>query len=230
MSASLWQALGELTVQQQLCFAFALLIAFAFEFINGFHDTANAVTTVIYTGTLPPMPAVVYSGFCNFLGVLLGGTAVAFAIVNLLPVDVLIESSTIRSVVMVISLLLAGVIWNLGTWWYGLPVSSSHTLIGSILGVGLANGLLTHRRQWWWNKAVRSWRWLFWPDFADPRVLLRGRFAAVDETDFQSPRSLRAARRRRNSADAWIDVGPCWPRVAASVWPMVPTTVRKEWG
>lgn len=142
MSASLWETLNDLTIQQQLCFAFALLIAFAFEFINGFHDTANAVTTVIYTGTLSPMPAVIYTGCCNFLGVLLGGTAVAFAIVNLLPVDVLIESSTLRSVVMVIALLLAGVIWNLGTWWYGLPVSSSHTLIGSILGVGLANSLL----------------------------------------------------------------------------------------
>jgi phosphate/sulfate permease len=156
MISSLWQALGDLTVQQQLCFGFALLIAFAFEFINGFHDTANAVTTVIYTGTLKPMPAVIYSGFCNFLGVLLGGTAVAFAIVNLLPVDVLIESSTIRSVVMVISLLLAGVIWNLGTWWYGLPVSSSHTLIGSILGVGLANSLLSHHDATGvnWAKAV----------------------------------------------------------------------------
>ncbi len=143
MGASLWQAIGELTTQQQFFFAFALAIAFGFEFINGFHDTANAVTTVIYTGTLKATPAVLYSGFCNFLGVLLGGTAVAFAIVNLLPVDLLIESSSARSVVMVISLLLAGMIWNLGTWWYGLPVSSSHTLIGSILGVGLANSLIT---------------------------------------------------------------------------------------
>ncbi|HXY34273.1 MAG TPA: inorganic phosphate transporter [Planctomycetaceae bacterium] len=156
MSASLWQALNDLPVQQQLGFAFALFIAFAFEFINGFHDTANAVTTVIYTDTLKPLPAVIYSGFCNFLGVLLGGTTVAFAIVNLLPVDVLIASSTLRSVVMVISLLLAGVIWNLGTWWYGLPVSSSHTLIGSILGVGLANSLLTQGdvRGVNWGKAV----------------------------------------------------------------------------
>jgi hypothetical protein len=94
VSASLWEALNDLTIQQQLCFGFAILIAFAFEFINGFHDTANAVTTVIYTDTLSPIPAVIYSGCCNFLGVLLGGTAVAFAIVNLLPVDVLIESST----------------------------------------------------------------------------------------------------------------------------------------
>ncbi len=156
MSTSLWEALRDLSIPQQLGLAFALLIAFAFEFINGFHDTANAVTTVIYTGTLKPMPAVIYSGFCNFLGVLLGGTAVAFAIVNLLPVDVLISSSTLRSVVMIISLLLAGVIWNLGTWWYGLPVSSSHTLIGSILGVGLANSLLArgNLRGVNWGQAV----------------------------------------------------------------------------
>jgi phosphate/sulfate permease len=143
LGTSLWEALGELSLHQQFFFAFALLVAFGFEFINGFHDTANAVTTVIYTGTLKATPAVLYSGFCNFLGVLLGGTAVAFAIVNLLPVDLLIENSSARSVVMVISLLLAGMIWNLGTWWYGLPVSSSHTLIGSILGVGLANSLIT---------------------------------------------------------------------------------------
>jgi phosphate/sulfate permease len=143
VDASLWEALRALSLQQQVCFALALVIAFGFEFINGFHDTANAVTTVIYTRTLRPTPAVLYSGVCNFFGVLLGGTGVAFAIVNLLPVDLLIESSSVRSVVMVLSLLLAGIIWNLGTWWYGLPVSSSHTLIGSILGVGLANSLIT---------------------------------------------------------------------------------------
>jgi phosphate/sulfate permease len=143
VGASFWQLFTGLSLQQQFCFAFALLIAFGFEFINGFHDTANAVTTVIYTGTLRPTPAVLFSGLCNFLGVLLGGTAVAFAIVNLLPVDLLTASSSVRSIVMVLSLLLAAMIWNLGTWWYGLPVSSSHTLIGSILGVGLANSLIT---------------------------------------------------------------------------------------
>jgi phosphate/sulfate permease len=143
VGVSFWHLFTGLSLQQQFCFAFALLIAFGFEFINGFHDTANAVTTVIYTGTLRPTPAVIFSGVCNFLGVLLGGTAVAFAIVNLLPVDLLVESSSVRSIVMVLSLLLAGMIWNLGTWWYGLPVSSSHTLIGSILGVGLANSIIT---------------------------------------------------------------------------------------
>ncbi|MFM8570797.1 MAG: inorganic phosphate transporter, partial [Pirellula sp.] len=100
------------------------------------------VTTVIYTKTLKPTPAVFFSGFMNFLGVLLGGTTVAFSIVNLLPVDLLIDGSSTRAIVMVISLLLAGVIWNLGTWWLGLPVSSSHTLIGSILGVGMASSLM----------------------------------------------------------------------------------------
>jgi phosphate/sulfate permease len=143
LSTSLWDALTHLSWQHQLYFAIALFIAFAFEFINGFHDTANAVTTVIYTKTLKATPAVLFSGMCNFLGVLLGGTAVAFSIVNLLPVDLLIDSKSTRAIVMVVSLLLSGVIWNLATWWCGLPVSSSHTLIGSILGVGLANSLMT---------------------------------------------------------------------------------------
>src|SRR5262249_6896442 len=142
VGTSLWEALAGLPLQHQIFFAVALAIAFGFEFINGFHDTANAVTNVVYTHTLQPIPSVLYSGVLNFLGVLLGGTAVAFSIVNLLPVDLLIESASIRAIVMVVSLLLAGVIWNLATWWYGLPVSSSHTLIGSILGVGLVNSLL----------------------------------------------------------------------------------------
>jgi phosphate/sulfate permease len=138
-----WEAVQQLAPHNLVFFALALAIAFGFEFINGFHDTANAVTTVIYTRTLKATPAVVYSGVCNFVGVMLGGTAVAFSIVNLLPVNLLVESDSVRSVVMVVSLLLAGVIWNLATWWYGLPVSSSHTLIGSILGVGLTNSLIT---------------------------------------------------------------------------------------
>jgi phosphate/sulfate permease len=130
----------------------ALATAFAFEFINGFHDTANAVTTVIYTRSLPPLPAVIYSGFLNFLGVLLGGTAVAFSIVNLLPVDLLVDARSGAALVMVLSLLLAGVLWNLGTWYVGLPVSSSHTLIGSILGVGLANSL-------WMGQGISGVNW-----------------------------------------------------------------------
>jgi phosphate/sulfate permease len=136
-----WNAVGDLGLWPLVFFFLALLVAFGFEFINGFHDTANAVTTVIYTRSLPATPAVIYSGFLNFLGVLLGGTAVAFGIVNLLPVDLLVDSRSGAAMVMVMSLLLAGVTWNLGTWYFGLPVSSSHTLIGSILGVGIANSL-----------------------------------------------------------------------------------------
>ncbi len=138
-----WQSVADLPTLTLVFLVMSLVVAFGFEFINGFHDTANAVTTVIYTHSLKPMPAVIFSGFCNFLGVLLGGTAVAFSIVNLLPVDVLVDESSGKALVMVISLLLAGVIWNLGTWSLGLPVSSSHTLIGSILGVGLVNSLIT---------------------------------------------------------------------------------------
>ena len=137
-----WDSLSHLPSQQLLFFVIALVVAFGFEFINGFHDTANAVTTVIYTHSLKPTQAVIFSGICNFLGVLLGGTAVAFSIVHLLPVDLLVNSSANAALVMVLSLLLAGVMWNLGTWYYGLPVSSSHALIGSILGVGIANGVI----------------------------------------------------------------------------------------
>src|SRR6185436_10793520 len=113
----------------------------------GFHDTANAVTTVIYTRTLGATPAVLFSGVMNFSGalitVLFFGAAVAFSIVNLLPVDLLIDANSSAALVMVLALLVAGVLWNLGTWYRGLPVSSSHTLIGSILGVGIANSLLS---------------------------------------------------------------------------------------
>lgn len=120
----------------------ALAIALGFEFVNGFHDTANAVATVIYTRSLRPWPAVLWSGFCNFCGVYLGGTAVAFSIVNLLPVDLLIRAGSSSGLAMVLALLIAAILWNLGTWFLGLPASSSHTLIGAILGVGLANSLL----------------------------------------------------------------------------------------
>ncbi|SFZ73710.1 inorganic phosphate transporter [Chitinimonas taiwanensis] len=127
--------------------AASLVIAFgfvmAFEFINGFHDTANAVATVIYTKAMPPKQAVVMSGIFNFLGVLLGGVGVAYAIVHLLPVELLINVNTGHGLAMVFSLLSAAILWNLGTWYFGIPASSSHTLIGSILGVGMANAILT---------------------------------------------------------------------------------------
>ena len=117
----------------------ALLIALGFEFVNGFHDTANAVATVIYTHSLPPMVAVVWSGFFNFLGVLTSSGAVAFTIVTLLPVELILQVGSGAGYAMIFALLLAAIIWNLGTWAMGLPNSSSHALIGSIMGVGLAN-------------------------------------------------------------------------------------------
>lgn len=120
----------------------SLLIAFGFEFVNGFHDTANAVATVIYTRSLRPWTAVILSGVCNFLGVFVGGIAVAMSIINLLPVDLLVASGTGAGLAMLLALLVAAIVWNLGTWYLGLPASSSHTLIGAIVGVGLANSLL----------------------------------------------------------------------------------------
>src|SRR5215470_14591301 len=120
----------------------ALLIALGFEFVNGFHDTANAVATVIYTHSLPAEFAVMWSGFFNFLGVLLSSGAVAFGIVSLLPVELILQVGSSAGFAMVFALLIAAIIWNLGTWWLGLPASSSHTLIGSIIGVGIANALM----------------------------------------------------------------------------------------
>lgn len=119
-----------------------LVAACAFEFVNGFHDTANAVATVIYTNTLRPWVAVVWSGFWNFIGVLTGGIAVAMGIVYLLPVESLVDQNVYHGIAMVGALILAAIIWNVGTWYYGLPSSSSHALIGSILGVGIAYSLL----------------------------------------------------------------------------------------
>lgn len=119
----------------------AVGMALAFEFINGFHDTANAVATVIYTHTLEPVPAVVWSGIWNLIGVLASSGAVAFAIVALLPVDLVINVGSGLGFSMVFSLLVSAIVWNLGTWYLGLPASSSHTLIGSIIGVGVANAL-----------------------------------------------------------------------------------------
>ena len=119
-----------------------LIAACSFEFVNGFHDTANAVATVIYTNSLKPWIAVIWSGFWNFLGVLLGGISVAVGIINLLPVETLVDQNIAHSLSMVVALLLTAIFWNLGTWYLGIPCSSSHTLIGSILGVGLAYSLL----------------------------------------------------------------------------------------
>jgi PiT family inorganic phosphate transporter len=120
----------------------ALLTALAFEFVNGFHDTANAVATVIYTHALTPMQAVLWSGLWNFLGVLTASGAVAFSIIGLLPVELILQPDVAAGFAMVFAILFAAIIWNLGTWALGLPSSSSHTLIGSIIGVGVANQLM----------------------------------------------------------------------------------------
>src|SRR5215475_3456179 len=121
----------------------ALLTALGFEFVNGFHDTANAVATVIYTHSLEPHVAVLWSGIWNFIGVLVSTGTVAFGIISLLPVELILQVGGGAGFAMVFALLVAAIIWNLGTWWFGLPSSSSHTLIGSIIGVGLANQLLS---------------------------------------------------------------------------------------
>jgi inorganic phosphate transporter, PiT family len=123
----------------------ALLVALGFEFVNGFHDTANAVATVIYTHSMEPHIAVVWSGFWNFIGVLTSSGLVAFGIVSLLPVELILQVGSKAGFAMVFALLVAAIIWNLGTWYFGLPASSSHTMIGSIIGVGIANQLMSNR-------------------------------------------------------------------------------------
>ena len=122
--------------------AVALLIALGFEFVNGFHDTANAVATVIYTHTLEPHVAVVWSGIWNLIGVLTSGGAVAYAVITLLPVELILQVSSGAGFAMVFALLIAAILWNLSTWALGLPASSSHTMVGSIIGVGIANQLM----------------------------------------------------------------------------------------
>jgi len=146
----LWGLLGDinagggppLAIGAFVLLGLALLIALGFEFVNGFHDTANAVATVIYTHSLPPNFAVVWSGGFNFLGVLASSGAVAFAVVSLLPVELILQVGNSAGYDMIFALLFAAIVWNIGTWYLGLPASSSHTLIGSIIGVGLANQLM----------------------------------------------------------------------------------------
>jgi PiT family inorganic phosphate transporter len=142
----------------------ALLVALGFEFVNGFHDTANAVATVIYTHALEPHVAVVWSGFWNFLGVLTSSGLVAFAIISLLPVELILQVGSKAGFAMVFALLVAAIIWNLGTWYFGLPASSSHTLIGSVIGVGIANQLMQGRSGTSgvdWGQAVNIGKSLF---------------------------------------------------------------------
>ena len=131
------------TIWPYVLLGIALLIALGFEFVNGFHDTANAVATVIYTHSLEPHIAVVWSGMWNLIGVLTSSGGVAFSILTLLPVELILQVGKGAGFAMVFSLLIAAIIWNLSTWWLGLPASSSHTLVGSIIGVGVANQLMS---------------------------------------------------------------------------------------
>ena len=137
------RAVGEpLAIAAFASLGLALLIALGFEFVNGFHDTANAVATVIYTHSLPPMVAVVWSGLWNFAGVMVSTGAVAYSIITLLPVELILQVGSTAGYSMIFALLIAAIIWNLGTWALGIPNSSSHALVGSIMGVGLANQLM----------------------------------------------------------------------------------------
>jgi PiT family inorganic phosphate transporter len=144
----------------------ALLIALGFEFVNGFHDTANAVATVIYTHSLPPMVAVVWSGAWNLIGVLVSTGAVAFSIITLLPVELILQVGSGAGYAMIFALLIAAITWNLATWALGIPNSSSHALIGSIMGVGIANQLMAPAGQATsgvdWGQAASVFSALFW--------------------------------------------------------------------
>lgn len=132
----------ELELSYSILLVVCLIAACGFEFVNGFHDTANAVATVIYTNSLKPWVAVIWSGVWNAIGVFFGGISVAMGIVYLLPVESLVDQSMGQSIAMVMALLISAISWNLITWYLGIPCSSSHTLIASILGVGIAYSLL----------------------------------------------------------------------------------------
>jgi len=174
----------------------ALLIALAFEFVNGFHDTANAVATVIYTHSMPPLVAVVWSGFFNFLGVMLSSGAVAYAIVTLLPVELILHVGSGAGYAMIFALLLAAIIWNLGTWAFGLPNSSSHALIGSVIGVGLANQLMnggTRTAGVDWNQVLNVFKALLFSPVCGfvlaALLLLALKFAVRRKDLYEAPQS-----------------------------------------
>lgn len=133
---------------EYLFFGLAIALVIGFEFVNGFHDTANAVATVIYTNTLKPVHAVVWSGIWNLIGVLTSSGTVAFAIIALLPVELIVNVSSGQGLVMTLALLSSAIIWNLGTWYLGLPVSSTHSLIGAIMGIGIAHSFVS-AEPWW---------------------------------------------------------------------------------
>lgn len=176
----------------------ALLIALGFEFVNGFHDTANAVATVIYTHSMPANLAVIWSGMFNFLGVLTSSGAVAFTVVSLLPVELILQVGSGAGFAMVFALLFAAILWNLGTWYFGLPNSSSHTLIGSIIGVGLANQLTavkTGTSGVDWNAAMGVLRGLVFSPIAG--FLLAGLLMLLLKALVKIPALYRAPEGRR---------------------------------
>ncbi len=146
--------------------ALALLIALGFEFVNGFHDTANAVATVIYTHSMQPIVAVIWSGCWNLIGVLLSTGAVAYSVITLLPVELILQVGSGAGYAMIFALLIAAIVWNLSTWALGIPNSSSHALIGSVMGVGLANQLMAPGGQATsgvdWAQAASVFSALFW--------------------------------------------------------------------
>lgn len=111
----------------------ALALAYTFEFVNGFHDTANAVATVIYTKALRAPVAIIMSGVCNFIGCLVTGTAVALVITEVIPRNGM-------NLNIILAVLAGSLIWNIYTWYHGIPVSSSHCLIGGLFGAGVAAG------------------------------------------------------------------------------------------
>ncbi len=183
----------------------ALIIALGFEFVNGFHDTANAVATVIYTHSLDPNIAVVWSGLCNLAGVLVSSGAVAFSVITLLPVELILQVSYGAGFAMVFALLIAAIIWNLSTWWFGLPASSSHTMVGSIIGVGVANQLMSVHSGTSgvdWEQATKRFQGA--ADFAstDRWVWLRGAFVHAYEGDHQVSGALPSAQRQYASTVA----------------------------
>jgi PiT family inorganic phosphate transporter len=175
----------------------ALLIALGFEFVNGFHDTANAVATVIYTHSMPPMAAVVWSGAWNLIGVLVSTGAVAFSIITLLPVELILQVGSGAGYAMIFSLLIAAITWNLATWALGIPNSSSHALIGSIMGVGLANQLMAPAGQATsgvdWSQAASVFSALFWSPLmgfvGSAALLLIMKFLIRNKTLYTAPKT-----------------------------------------
>jgi PiT family inorganic phosphate transporter len=182
------------TIFPYILLGVALLIALGFEFVNGFHDTANAVATVIYTHSLDPNIAVVYSGVANFVGVLLSSGSVAYSVIVLLPVELILKVSSGAGFAMVFALLIAAILWNLATWWRGLPASSSHTMIGSIIGVGVANQIMQGNSGTAgvdWSQVQKVFSALFWSPVigfgAAVILFLLFKFVARDPRLYKAP-------------------------------------------